>query len=264
MGKKKDYQRFSRLQIILVVLMVLAVVLVGAFFFVKERYKVTTVNVTGNQHYTVDQIKDIVMSGKYGDNSLYLHYKYKNKTIEDVPFVETMDVTIVSPSEISITVYEKAIAGYVEYLGHYMYFDKDGIVVESTLTQSKDLPYVTGLKFDHVVMYEKLPVENDEIFKDILSVTQLLSKYQISTDKIYFDSERNITLYFGQARVRLGSMDNIDEKMIKLQFIIPKLDGLSGVLYMENYTEESEDKFITFQRDDVTSHETVSGDIIMN
>ena len=42
-----------------------------------------------------------------------------------VPFVEKMDVSVVDPHTIKIEVYEKALAGYVEYLGHYMYFDKD-------------------------------------------------------------------------------------------------------------------------------------------
>ncbi len=259
MVKGKKLSGFVTIKIVGIVIAVLLVLLISLVFYIKMKYKVTTVTVAGNRHYTEQQIKDMVLSGKYGHNSLFLHFKYKNKKLDDIPFIETMDVTIVSPSEISITVYEKAIAGYVQYLGHYMYFDKDGIIVESTTTQSKDLPYVTGLKFDHVVMYEKLPVEDDNIFKEILSVTQLLKKYEISTDKIFFDQNRNITLYFDKARVQLGSMENIDEKMIKLQYIIPKLEGLSGVLFMENYSEESGEEYITFQRDDGAVHETISG-----
>lgn len=249
MGKKLGFER-SRIRAVLIVAATVAVVAAGAAYFVWTKYEVTTVTVIGNRHYTPEQIQDIVMEGKYGHNSLYLHYKYRNKTVENIPFVETMDVDIISPSEISITVYEKAIAGYVEYLGRYMYFDKDGIVVESTTTQVRDLPYVTGLKFDHVVMYEKLPVEDDQIFKEILSVTQLLSKYDINTDKIYFDSERNITLYFDRAKVKLGNMDSIDEKMARLYNIIPQLEGLSGTLDMSAYAEDTGNVKSVFQRDD--------------
>lgn len=250
MGKGFKFEG-SRRKVILTVAVSAAVFLAGAAAFIWTKYEVTTVTVTGNRHYTPEQIQDIVMAGKYGHNSLYLHYKYRNKTVENIPFVETMDVDIISPSEISITVYEKAIAGYVEYLGRYMYFDKDGIIVESTTQQVRDLPYVAGLKFDHVVMYEKLPVEDDQIFKEILNVTQLLSKYDIETDKIYFDPERNITLYFDEAKVQIGNMDSIDEKMARLHNIIPQLEGLSGTLDMRNYAEDTGNVKSVFQRKDM-------------
>lgn len=263
MKNAKGYFRTNKLQKILIVVLLVTIFFMAILFYMKERYRVKTVTVIGNQHYTSEQIQKIVMSGKYGDNSMYLYFKYKYKKVDNVPFVETMDVTIVSPSEIKITVYEKAIAGYVEYLGRYMYFDKDGIVVESSESQVDNLPYVTGLKFDYVVMYEKLPIENEQIFKEILSITQLLTKYRIKTTKIYFDQDLNIVLYFDQAKVQIGNMNNIDEKMIKLQYIVPKLEGLSGTLYMENYQNDSKEDYITFQRDDVQSHSELNMEEIL-
>lgn len=263
MGRRLKFSN-PKLKRILLAIAAVAVFAVGAAAFIWTKYEVTTVTVNGNRHYTSEQIKEIVMEGNYGHNSLYLHYKYRNKSDLNIPFVQTMDVDIVSPSEISITVYEKAIAGYVEYLGRYMYFDKDGIVVESTTTQARDLPYVTGLKFDHVVMYEKLPVEDDQIFKEILSVTQLLSKYGIQTDKIYFDPNRDITLYFDKAKVQLGSMESIDEKMAGLRDIIPRLGGLSGTLDMRDYTEDRGNAKSFFQRDDVQKHAAISENSIID
>ena len=56
-----------------------------------------------------------------------------------------------------------------------MYFDKDGIVVETSEQRTPGIPQVAGLQFGYVVMNEKLPVENEEVFEDILDITQLLS-----------------------------------------------------------------------------------------
>lgn len=223
-------------------------ILLLIIYYLKSGYTVTTVNVTGNEHYTSEQIQEMVMEGPLGNNSLYLSLKYRNKAIENVPFVQRMDVDIVSPKEINVTVYEKAIAGYVNYLDRYMYFDKDGIIVESSTTQIMDLPYVTGLHFDHCVLYEKLPVDNEEIFSNILLVTQLLSKYNILVDRIDFDSDLNLTLYKEDAKIDMGSLDNIDEKMIKLSNIVGKLGGLSGTLNLSDYSEEGDTGFITFKR----------------
>jgi cell division protein FtsQ len=112
-------------------------------------------------------------------------------------------------------------------------------------------------------MYEKLPIENEQIFKEILSITQLLTKYRIKTTKIYFDQDLNIVLYFEKAKVQIGNMNNIEEKMIKLQYIVPQLDGLSGTLYMENYQNDSKEDYITFQRDDVQSHSELNMEEIL-
>jgi cell division septal protein FtsQ len=218
-----------------------------AFLYLKTNYTVTNVKVEGNEHYSDDEIKDMVIDGKYGNSTIYLFLKYRNKEIKDIPFIETMEVELKSADTINIHVYEKSVAGYVEFLGRYLYFDKDGIVVESSTEQMEGIPYVTGLHFDHVVLHEKLPVENEEIFRLILNITQLLTKYGISTDRIYFDSAYDITLYFEQVKIYLGNSNNIDEKINKLQYLLPELQGLSGTLHMENYSSDTET--FTFQKD---------------
>ncbi len=220
----------------------------GAYYYVVTNYKVTTVYVDGNIHYTNEEIMDMVMKGPYGDNSLYLAVKYKDMGVEGVPFVEKMDVNILAPNMIRINVYEKALAGYVEYLGRYMYFDRDGIVVESSQEETAGIPLVTGLQFGYVVLNEKLPVENETIFKRILSITQLLDKYELMADRIYFDPDYNLTLYFKGVRVTLGGSEEIDEKVMRLQYILPELTGKSGVLSMENYSDDS--KLIPFHQDE--------------
>ena len=88
------------------------------------------------------------------------------------------------------------------------------------------------------------------VFAEILSLTQLMEKYDIQTDRIYFDRNMEITLFFGEARVFMGNFDNIDDKMIRLQYIIPKLKGMKGVLHMENYSQDSHNDYITFKTDE--------------
>jgi cell division protein FtsQ len=176
---------------------------------------------------------------------MYLSFKYRNKSIRDIPFIEKMDVDIVAPDTVKINVYEKAIAGYITYLGRYMYFDRDGIVVESSLEASDDVPQVMGLTFNYVIVHERLPIENEEIFEEILDITQLLSKYELNANKIFFDSEYNVYLYFDGIEVSIGTKDFIDEKIIQLQYILPNLEGKTGILELKDYNEDT--KNITFE-----------------
>lgn len=224
-----------------------AACLLGVLLYVQKHYTVQTVYVEGNVHYTNEEIMDMVMGGALGDNSLYLTLKYRNKEIKGVPFIETMDVSILSPDQIRINVYEKALAGYVEYLGRYMYFDKDGIIVESSDSRTSGIPQVDGLDFGYIILHEKLPVENENIFNKILDITQLLTKYGIQADRIYFDRDYDMTLYFDSVKAKIGNTDKIDEKIMKLKDILPKVEGKSGTFRMENYSEET--KNITFELD---------------
>lgn len=244
-GKKKKKQKGDKTLAAGIVLVLLCL-LIGGGIFVLSKYKVENISVEGNLHYTREEIIEMVLTDRLSYNSLYLSLKYRNKEIKNIPFIETMNVKVVSQDTITITVYEKTVAGYVEYMGRYMYFDRDGIVVESSETKTLGVPQVTGVSFDHVVLYEPLPVENSEIFQQILSITQMLSKYEITTDKIYFNESYEITLYFGQVRAKLGK-DNLEEKIMQLQYILTELSGESGVLKMENYTGEAQ--IITFEKD---------------
>jgi len=233
--------------VLLLAIFVLLLLSGAAAFYIEKNYKIKNVTVDGNIHYTDEEIMDIVMEGIFGDNSLYLSLKYKNKGVKDIPFVQMMDVEILSPDTIRITVYEKSLAGYVEYLGRYMYFDKDGIIVESSENKTAGIPQVTGLDFDYVVMYQPLPVEDAKVFETILDMTQILNKYELSADRLYFDKDYEITIYFENVRAAIGNGNNIDEKVMFLQSVLADLAGKSGTIHLENYTEDM--KNITFEPD---------------
>jgi len=126
-----------------------------------------------------EEIKAIVMDGWLGDNSLYLAMKYKNKGVEGIPFVDVLNVDILSSDTIKIVVYEKSLTGYVKYLDTYMYFDRDGYVVENSSIKTVGVPQVTGLEFDHIAIGEPIPVADAEVFNNILDITKLLKKYNL-------------------------------------------------------------------------------------
>lgn len=245
--KNNDYERFTFKQKVWMSVAALALVCIAALAFVLLYFRVTKVEVIGNSHYTADQIEGMVLNGDITDNSLILSAKYRNKSIEDIPFIESMDVEVRGHDSIRIMVYEKTLAGCVTYLGNYMYFDREGIVVESASIATEGVPEITGLHFEYVQLYEPLPVENGEIFKDILTLTQLLDKYEIHADKIYFDPDMKVTLYFGQARVRLGDDSHIDEKIMQLSVMVPAIRGKNGMLDMSDFDENT--KSLTFEPD---------------
>jgi len=209
------------------------------------------VKVDGNIHYTDEEICNLVLGEKSRANSIFLMLKYQNRSITDVPFVERIDVSVTDRHSVQVSVYEKALAGYVSYLGTYLYFDKDGIVVENSSVLTPAIPEVSGLKYNHFVLHEPLPVENKEIFQKVLNMTNLLEKHGICATKIQFDQTETMTLHFDKVRVLIGDESEIDEKIMRLAAILPSLQGKSGILHMETYAANAKD--ITFESDEVTT-----------
>ena len=242
---RESWRLHKSIYIITGIIIAIIIFIAIAADYVLKNYTITNIYVDGNTHYTDEEIVNMVMVDKLDHNSLYLSLKYQDKSITDIPFIEKMDVNIVSPDTIRINVYEKAIAGYISYLGRYMYFDRDGIIVESSLETTDGVPEVMGLDFDSVVLYQRLPIDNTDVFEEILDITQLLSKYNLNADKIFFDKDYNVYLYFDDVEVTIGTNSHIDEKIIQLQYILPKLEGKSGILDMEDYDGTS--KNIIFQ-----------------
>lgn len=249
MGRKKK----RKWPAVLLVLFVMAALALVAGYYALDRYTIKNVYVEGNIHYTQEEIQEIVMNGPLGDNSLYLSLKYKKKGIEGIPFVDVMDVSILAPDTIKITVYEKALAGYVAYMDSYMYFDKDGYVVESSNIRTEGVPQITGLQFDSCTLGQKLPVEREDIFTSIMDLTKLLRKYKLSPDRIYFRDYSEITLYFADVRVALGEGVNLEEKLMVLPTFLQNLEGKGGVLRMENYDRDT--KTTVFEVDEPDNSE---------
>ena len=226
--------------VIFIVLLVLAGIGFGGYLYVIKNYTVNNVTIEGNVHYTDEEIADMVMTGRLGHNSIYLSYRYKNREIKDIPIIDTITVTILSPDSVRISVYEKALAGFIEYLGRYIYFDRDGIVVESSTVKTQGVPEVVGVDFDYVVLYDKLPAQDPRLFNKVLNLTKLMSKYSVEAEKIYFNKNGDIVLYLDRIIISLGKEENLDIKIMNLPSILKKLEGMSGTLRMENYDENTD------------------------
>ena len=96
--------------------------------------------VEGNELYDAKVIEKVVLNDDYSWNSLYVYLKYRFVSTRDVPFVDTMEITLKDPQTLHIKVYEKGMMGYlyISSIDENAYFDKDGPrrSSESTVTRS--------------------------------------------------------------------------------------------------------------------------------
>lgn len=223
---------------LIVVLAVLAVLFITGLSFAGV-FRVRQVTVTGNAYYTKEQVVDLLLDEGSLENTLLVYLKYKYQEHPEIPFIDDFEVTMDSWQSLKIRVYEKNIVGYVRYLGQDVYFDKDGIVVESSTQELEGIPQISGVTFDSLAMHQPLSVEDPTIFDTILSITKLLTKYELDPDEIRFGAGGELFLQLGDVKVALGTGDNLDEKISRLKQLEADLADKSGTLHMENYTDET-------------------------
>ena len=223
---------------LIVVLAVLAVLFILGLSFAGV-FRVRQVTVTGNAYYTKEEVVDLLLDEGSLQNTLLVYLRYKYQEHPEIPFIDDFEVTMDSWQSLKIRVYEKNMVGYVRYLGQNVYFDKDGIVVESSAQELEGIPQISGVTFDSLAIHQPLSVEDPTIFDTILSITKLLTKYDLDPDEIRFGTGGELFLQLGDVKVALGTGENLDEKISRLKQLEGDLKDKSGTLHMENYTDET-------------------------
>lgn len=223
---------------LIVVLAVLAVLFILGLSFAGV-FRVRQVTVTGNAYYTKEEVVDLLLDEGSLQNTLLVYLRYKYQEHPEIPFIDDFEVTMDSWQSLKIRVYEKNMVGYVRYLGQDVYFDKDGIVVESSAQELEGIPQISGVTFDSLAIHQPLSVEDPTIFDTILSITKLLTKYDLDPDEIRFGAGGELFLQLGDVKVALGTGENLDEKISRLKQLEGDLKDKSGTLHMENYTDET-------------------------
>jgi len=230
---------------VLVLVIALAVIMVWKVFVVKE------VEVTGNEIYSDEQIETWALNDEYSWNSLYVVLKNKFQKQEEIPFVDSINITLKSPSSLEIEVTEKSILGYVyiSSLGQNAYFDQDGFVVELSTNVIEDTMKIVGLDVQDAVLYEKLELEDSRILKVLLTLTQLLTKYERVPESIYVQ-DSNILLSYGSIQVDLGAGENLNEKIQRMDQIFPQIEGETGTLHLDIWSDTDTDVY--FKQNELT------------
>ncbi len=235
--KKKPVARWKK--ILLAILSTVFTLIICALVVVKV-FVVKTVKVEGNELYDEALIKSTVLNDEYSWNSLYVFFKYAFSDTQQLPFIDTMEITMENPQTLKIRVYEKGVLGYLYTAvnGQNAYFDKDGIVVETSTRVIQGVPKIEGLECDTVVLYEKLPID-DKVLKELLTLTRTLDGKKLKPDAISYGEKYSPILQFDDINVSLGSIDYLTEKIERVENRLPVLNGMAGTLHLEHWSHQN-------------------------
>lgn len=230
MSKRKLYR-------ILIEAVVVALFIAALVFFVG--FRVTKVQIEGNQYYTDEEIKKMVLDAPNAGNSILVMLTKTEEKTKDAQMIDHVTIKRKNRNTIVVNVKEKQMVGCLEFQGQYVNFDRQGVIQIITDEQMEGVPLIDGLSVKAVKVGQKLKGINSKKLNTILSVGKMLEKSEQKPDRLVFNDMNQLVLYYGEVEIRLGSDENMDEKMNRLSGILPQLEGMEGILHLENITEDT-------------------------
>ena len=242
MIKKKCRKRARRKRLLIILLIILCLLAVLALVGIRG-FELKDVEVSGNELYTNEQIKKSILNDEYSWNALYVFLKHRLFKEKEVPFIDEMEVELLSMHKIRIRVYEKAMVGYIVANDQNVYFDKEGFVVEISQRLIEGVPKVEGIQCNEVIVYEKLDLDHSDALPLILTFSQQLQKYGLVPGTVRFNKNQSLSAVFGKITVEIGDSEYLVEKVMRLNSIMPQISGKKGTLHLENWTPLTTDVF---------------------
>ena len=206
-------------------------------------FRINRIEIVGSERYTEEELKEYLITSRLDENSIFLYLKCKYREKPSIPFIQKMNLEYIDKNTVKVTLYEKVIAGCVEYMGNYMYFDKDGIVEETSVKREEGIPEVVGLKFTRIAMNEEIKIQKQSLFQVILDITKLIKMYELDVQKIQFNSDGEVTLHCGNSIALLGHGNGnyYDKQISNLKNMLKAAKGKAYQYDLRNYKGPQED-----------------------
>lgn len=197
----------------------------------------------GSSHYSEEEVKEMILQGPFAYNSVLAPILCSKDDAGDIPFVDGFRVKQMNHNTIVISVKEKKPVGCIPYLDSYIYFDRNGIFIESSRERTEKVPFFDGIQVDNVIMNEKLPIKGKTILNTAVALSTIFQKNDMLPDHIQFDESNQINLIYGDVTVQLGEDKYLEDKMARVFAILPMISGKKGILHLESITDSGKPTF---------------------
>ena len=206
---KKSIQKRKKNKVYIGIIIGLIVLLL----FMMPILYVHEVNIMNNQHYTAEEIKQIVdLENKH---LLSLSMTQIREELLALPYIQEVMIMYHFPGKITIDIVEKTPFVYVEFSGSYLCLNEQGQVIDQSNMQSLELPIIVGLDFDRFKVTETLPIKNIEQWLCAVDVVNVLKNrdYVEKIKRIDVYNLEEIHLYVDKLDVIMGDISDFDKKI---------------------------------------------------
>lgn len=246
----KEQKRKKRKKILLIVAIVLAIIAVIAGFFGFAKYfcELTDVAIEGVKKSDAGDVADAVLGGRFNDNTMFIFLDLGIEKPKHPEFVEKMDIRMTGLHSLEVDVTEKQTNMYFkDSEGNFVYSDAQGIVTQVSDRLILGAMPCDGIELDEVVEGEKMPIPGRELNLLVDTLTYL-KKGGIEPKAAHFDEKGYLSLDLETYNLFVGNDVLLYDKLSRLEYIFPSIEGMTGTLHLENFNNDSKD--IAFEKDE--------------
>ncbi len=224
-----------------ILLLLILVFCGGAAAFSVYFCEVKNVECTGTKIYSDDEIKKFILDDEYCTNAVYVFFKNLIMPVENIPFISHFEVSLKDLNTVTIRAVEKKFYGYIPTEANgYVYYDKQGNVYEVSVMLLAGSMLVEGLDPKDPVIGEPLDIGKTNR-RTLLQIQKSLEEQKIMATVITFTEDGTILLTYGDILINLGTRANIADKIRRLQYVLPYIEGKRGTLHLEEWSRENTD-----------------------
>lgn len=199
----------------------LLVIIAGAAFLFSPFFAIKEIRLENSAQFTASELAERI-SLSVGDNILLFPRGKAERTLEEDPYIQEARLIRELPDTMVISLTERKVRAYVPYMGSYLYIDEEGRILDIEKTYVQGLPIVNGLQFSEFQLGEIISVDNPDALHVMLQISQILQKYEMTEMivELNVSNPEDIYAQVNRVTVHLGTLDNMDQKILSLAEII--------------------------------------------
>ncbi|MBO7633235.1 MAG: hypothetical protein J6S72_02490 [Lachnospiraceae bacterium] len=223
----------------LIIRLIVLLALAAAVIVFLTCFKLENVEIRPGSHYTEEEIRQKLFTKKTDAYTVLFVFRINKLDVPKLTFVEKVDVEMTDRNSVIIEVHDKAITGCIEHMGSFVYFDREGIAVDSSSSRLEGIPLVKGVEFGGYTQGKPVDLGRPGLFDTLLEIIMLLGKNKLTADDICFGVRDDVTMHIGGNEIQLGVCENYDLKVNNINPALAALPEGTYVIDLRNYNENN-------------------------
>ena len=217
----------------LIILIITAITL----FLLSPIFSIENISIKNNEKLSQEEIISLSQIEK-GTNLFKIRNAEIKNNIKENAYVDEVKVNRILPNTIEITVTERQVAYLLEYGSSYAYIDEQGYILEISSENITDKIKIRGYKTteDNIKPGNRLIKEDLNKLNDVAIITDTAKNSGINAQitSINIENQNEYSLYMESEKktVHIGSISNLDTKMLYLQVMLEKEKDNEGEIFL--------------------------------
>lgn len=244
---KENKKQSSSNKFFITFFLILIILGIGVGCLFSPTFNLTKIVVQNGINITSEEILNSFTAQK-GTNVFKVNYNNIEKSVEKLPYIQTVEAKIKFPNEIQIKYVERKPFALVKYLESYLVMDKYGYILEITREKRQEnLPIIYNIQFDSYEIGGRLEDTAKTKYDNVVYLLENAKEnnFGFSISEINYESIGNVKMWVIEEDIEIiyGEIDRniIVDKLNYISGILQRVKGKKGTVDIssDNYLEKT-------------------------